>query len=123
MKALDIRRALVQVASIPIKASIPVPQDLLITLALLPDTAVGRSTVDREDLKPYWKLECSTVSRIFIGKTLAIVNELSRYSLTAETNEFNSYLVTAKTKDKWLSISRKFQVRWNLPNGLRERNG
>ena len=58
MKALDIPRALVQVASIPIKASIPVPQDLLITLALLPDTTVGKSTVDREDLKPYWKSEC-----------------------------------------------------------------
>ena len=58
MKALDILRALVQVASIPIKASIPVPQDLLTTLALLPDTAVGKSTVDREDLKPYWKSEC-----------------------------------------------------------------
>ena len=30
---------------------------MLKALAILPDTAVRRSAVDQEDLKPYWKSE------------------------------------------------------------------
>ena len=45
-KALDISSATARVAP-----------DLLKTLAILSDTTVRRSAVDREDLKPYWKSE------------------------------------------------------------------
>ena len=45
-KALDISRATARVA-----------QNLLKALAILSDTTVRRSAVDREDLKPYWKSE------------------------------------------------------------------
>ena len=45
-KALDISSATARVAP-----------DLLKALAILSDTTVRRSAVDREDLKPYWKLE------------------------------------------------------------------
>ena len=38
--------------------------DLLKALAVLSDTAVRRSTVDEEDLKPYWKSE---KGHIFLG--------------------------------------------------------
>ena len=34
-----------------------VAPDLLKALAILSDTTVRRSAVDREDLKPYWKSE------------------------------------------------------------------
>ena len=50
-KALDISSATAWVAP-----------DLLKALAILPDTTVGRSAVDREDLKPYWKSEKSHIS-------------------------------------------------------------
>ena len=43
-KALDISSATARVAP-----------DLLKALAILSDTTVRRSAVDREDLKPYWK--------------------------------------------------------------------
>ena len=36
--------------------------DLLKDLEILSDTSVRRSTVDREDLKPYWKSEKRTHS-------------------------------------------------------------
>ena len=39
-----------------------VAPDLLKTLAILLDTTVRRSAVDREDLKPYWKSEKSNIS-------------------------------------------------------------
>ena len=45
-KALDISSATARVAP-----------DLLKALAILSDTTVRRSAVDREDLKPYWKSE------------------------------------------------------------------
>ena len=45
-KPLDISSATAQVAP-----------DLLKALAILSDTIVRRSAVDREDLKPYWKSE------------------------------------------------------------------
>ena len=45
-KALDISSATAQVAP-----------NLLKALAILSDTTVRRSAVDREDLKPYWKSE------------------------------------------------------------------
>ena len=45
-KALDISNATARVAS-----------DLLKGLAILSDTTVRRSAVDREDLKSYWKSE------------------------------------------------------------------
>ena len=45
-KALDISSAATQVAPDALKA-----------LAILSDTTVRRSTVDQEDLKPYWKSE------------------------------------------------------------------
>ena len=38
-------------------ATARVPPDLLNILATLSDTTVRRSTIDREDLKPYWKSE------------------------------------------------------------------
>ena len=38
-------------------ATARVALDLLKALAILSDTIVRRSAVDREDLKPYWKLE------------------------------------------------------------------
>ena len=43
-KALDMSRATTRVAP-----------DLLKALAILSDTTVGRSGVDQEDLKPFWK--------------------------------------------------------------------
>ena len=36
--------------------------DLLKALAILSDTTVRRSAVDREDLKPYWKSEKGHIS-------------------------------------------------------------
>ena len=45
-KALDIWSATARVAA-----------DLLKALAILSDTTVRRSAIDREDLKPYWKSE------------------------------------------------------------------
>ena len=41
-----------------------VAPDFLKTLAILSDATVRRSAVDREDLKPYWKLE---KGHIFLG--------------------------------------------------------
>ena len=38
-------------------ATARVAPDLLIVLAILSDTTVRKSAVDREDLKTYWKLE------------------------------------------------------------------
>ena len=38
-------------------ATAQVGPDLLKALAILSDTTVRRSVVDREDLKPYWKSE------------------------------------------------------------------
>ena len=38
-------------------ATARVAPDLLKALAILSDTTVRRSAVDREDLKPYWKSE------------------------------------------------------------------
>ena len=40
-----------------LSATAQVAPDLLKAVAILSDTAVRRSAVDREDLKPYWKLE------------------------------------------------------------------
>ena len=40
-----------------LSATARVAGDLLRTLAILSDTTVRRSAVDREDLKPYWKSE------------------------------------------------------------------
>ena len=51
LKALDISSATAQVAP-----------DLLKALAILSDTTVRRSAVDREDLKPYWKSEKDHIS-------------------------------------------------------------
>ena len=39
------------------RATAQVAPDLLKALAILSDTTVRRSAVDREDLKPYWKSE------------------------------------------------------------------
>ena len=49
--ALDISSATTRVAP-----------DLLKALAILSDTTVRRSAVDREDLKPYWKSEKGHIS-------------------------------------------------------------
>ena len=38
-------------------ATVRVVPDLLKALAILSDTTVRRSAVDREDLKPYWRSE------------------------------------------------------------------
>ena len=38
-------------------ATARVAPELLKTLAILSDTAMRRSVVDQEDLKPYWKSE------------------------------------------------------------------
>ena len=43
-------------------ATARVAPDLLKTLAILSDTTVRRSAVDREDLKPYWKSENGHIS-------------------------------------------------------------
>ena len=48
---MDISSATAQVAPDPLKA-----------LAILSDTTVRRSAVDREDLKPYWKSEKGHIS-------------------------------------------------------------
>ena len=48
-KALDVSSATARVAP-----------DLLKALAIISNTTVKRSAVDREDLKPYWKSEKST---------------------------------------------------------------
>ena len=40
-----------------LNATARVATDLLKALAIPSDTAVARSAVDREDLKPYWKSE------------------------------------------------------------------
>ena len=45
-KALDISSATARVA-----------RDMLKALAILSDTTVRRSAIDRENLKPYWKSE------------------------------------------------------------------
>ena len=51
LKALDISSAAAWVVS-----------DLLKDLAVLSDTTVRRSTLDQEDLKPYWKSGKSHIS-------------------------------------------------------------
>ena len=51
LKAMDISYATAHLAP-----------DLLKALAILSVTTVGRSAVDREDLKPYWKTEKSHIS-------------------------------------------------------------
>ena len=38
-------------------ATAQIASDLLKALAILSDKTVGRSTVDQEDLKPYWESE------------------------------------------------------------------
>ena len=43
-------------------ATAQVAPDLLKPLAIVSDTIVRRSAVDREDLKPYWKSEKSHIS-------------------------------------------------------------
>ena len=43
-------------------ATARVAPDLLKALAILSDTTVRRSAVDREDLKPYWKSEKGHIS-------------------------------------------------------------
>ena len=43
--------------SLPNSATAPVVPDLLKALAILSDKTLRRSTVDQEDLKPYWKSE------------------------------------------------------------------
>ena len=43
-------------------ATAQVAPDLLKALAILSDTTVRRSVVDREDLKPYWKSEKGQIS-------------------------------------------------------------
>ena len=45
-----------------LNATARVAQDLLKALAILSDTTVRRSAVDREDLKPYWKSEKGHIS-------------------------------------------------------------
>ena len=49
LKALDISSAIARVAP-----------DFLKAIAILSDTTVERAAIDREDLKPYWKLEKRT---------------------------------------------------------------
>ena len=51
IKSFDISRATAQVAP-----------DLLKALVILSDTTVRRSTVDQEDVKPYWKSEKGCIS-------------------------------------------------------------
>ena len=53
-----------------------------------------------------FRISRRAISRIIIDVTNAIINE------------FKCYLATPKTKDEWLRISKKFQARWNFPNGL-----
>ena len=43
-------------------ATAQVAPNLLKALAILSDTTVIRSAVDREDLKPYWKLKKGHIS-------------------------------------------------------------
>ena len=43
-------------------ATAQVAPHLLTALAILSDTTVIRSAVDREDLKPYWKLKKGHIS-------------------------------------------------------------
>ena len=47
-----------------------VAPDLLKTLATLSDTTVSRFAVDREDLKPYWKLEKRPYFSIVVKKPI-----------------------------------------------------
>ena len=70
-KASDISSAAAQVAP-----------DLLKALAILSDTTVRRSTVDLEDVKPYWELE----KRLHFCRCLAILLFTS-FSVTLLTTE------------------------------------
>ena len=66
--------------------------------------------------KSFWSLEF----QFKIGrKTISLVMDVT----TAIDNKLSCYLVTPKTKNKWLSNSQKFQAQWNFPNGLRAIDG
>ena len=76
---------------------------------------IKRDTNMRECIKPeesfrslefQFRISRRAISRIIIDVTNAIINEVK------------CYLATPKTKDEWLRISKKFQARWNFPNGL-----
>ena len=63
MKALDISSSLR-------------PISLLEVLAILSDNSVRKSKVDREDLKPYWKLEKSLlIKKLIINKPLKVFTD------------------------------------------------
>ena len=53
-------------------ATARVALDLLKSLAILSDTTVRRSTVDREGLKPYWKSE----KRPYLPKIVDVIKRL-----------------------------------------------
>jgi len=54
-----------------------------------------------------FRLGRTTLARIINEVTLAIVEELGP-----------EFLRTPKTTEEWLELSRKFEQRWNFPNGL-----
>ena len=65
-----------------LSATAQVAPDLLKAVAILSDTPVRRSAVDREDLKPYWKLEKRPhFSR---GSTILLFTSFSKTLLTTE---------------------------------------
>ena len=70
-KVLDISRATARVA-----------QNLLKALAILSDTTVRRSAVDRGDLKPYWRSEKR--SRSSRGPRILLFRSFSKTLLTTE---------------------------------------
>ena len=70
-KAFDISSATAQVAP-----------DLLKALAILSDTTVRRSAVDRKDLKPYWKSEKRP--HFSWWPTILSITSLSKTLLTTE---------------------------------------
>ena len=94
-KALDISSATAQVAP-----------DLLKTLAILSDTSIRRSAVDREDLKPFWKSE----------KT----QDFSRWSTILIFTSFSKTLLKTErrlTGQQFLAVelSSTLGYRWDIP--------
>ena len=51
------------------------------------------------------------ISRVRISQAVIEVSE-------AITNKLSNYLKTSKSEVEWLEISRKFNQRWNFPNGI-----
>ena len=78
-----------------------VSPDLLKALAILSDTTLRKSVVDREDLKPYWKSEKRPYfSR---GSTILLFTGFSKTLLTTERRLTGQYFLAVDLSPTFLN--------------------